>query len=193
MEPIEVLGKFVGSSSKFLDPWRSSPFLAEPEFPLQDADIFWSVGTCGHTLIAYKGKVAGPMKGSPKLPFLWITRDSTSIQVTRKELLEWTGVEHPGLIGFDDKPVGISMQGRMLAVGFDLRKLSHLMEYYPEDNLHVWESTHVINGVKSLVFDSEDGMWRGVLAGLDGDLDQKKVFKRSEAEYTDAFRMMLEM
>jgi hypothetical protein len=192
MEPLEVLSKFVGIFPGFSDPWRAKPFLAEPEFPLQDVGIFWSVGTCGHTLMAYKGKIVDPMKGSPKLPFLWTT-PSTSIQVTRKELLEWTGIEHPGLIGFDEKPVGRVMQGRMLEVGFDLRKLSHLMEYYPTDNLNVWESTHVMNGIKSLVFDSEDGMWRGVLAGLDGDLDQKKVFKRSEVEYTDAFRLMLEM
>ena len=193
MEPIEVLGKFVGTSKGYSDPWRAIPFLAEPELPLQDADVFWSVGTCGHTLMAYKGKVATHLTGSPKLPFLWASRDLNSIQVSRKELLDWTGIEHPGLLGFDEKPIGRSLQGRLLAVGFDLRKLSHLLENYPSEKLHVWESTHVMFGVKSLAFDSEDGMWRGVLAGIDGDLDQKKVFHGSGAEYDDAFRMMLDM
>jgi hypothetical protein len=191
MEPLEVLGKFTGTSKGFTEPWRAKPFLAEPEFPYEEG--FWSVGTCGHTLMAYKGELAKPLAGSPRLPFLWEPRDSTSIQATRKELLNWTGVEHPGLIGFDDKPIGGSLQGRLLAVGFDLRKLSHLMEYYPSEKIYVWESTHVMNGVKSLAFDSEDGMWRGVLAGLDGNLDQKKVFQASGAEYDDVFRMMLEM
>jgi hypothetical protein len=192
MEPIEILSKFVGVFKGFSDPWRDRPFLAEPEFPFQDADVFWSVGTCGHTLMAYKGKIVEPMLGSPKLPFLWVTRDSDSIQVTRKELLEWAGVSNPGLIGFDDDPV-TKLQGRILKVGFDLRKLAYLIENYPSENLYIWESTHVMHGIKSLSFDSEDGMWRGVLAGLDGKSDQKKVFQRSEAEYTDAFRMMLEM
>jgi len=192
MEPIEVLSKFVGIFKGFSDPWRDRPFLAEPEFPLQDADVFWSVGTCGHTLMAYKGRVAEPMLGSPKLPFLWVTRDSNGIQASRKELLEWAGVSNPGLIGFDDDPVS-KLQGKMFKVGFDLRKLAYLMDNYPSEKLSIWESTSVMHGIKSLAFDSEDGLWRGVLAGLDGNPDQKKIFLGSRPEYTDAFRMMLEM
>ena len=193
MEPIEVLGKFVSTSKGLSEPWRATPFLAEPELPLQDSDVFWSIGTCSHTLMAYKGKIAIPITGSPKLPFLWTPRDPNSIQVSRKELFEWTGIVDTRLIGFDEKPIGKSLQGKILAVSFDLRKLAHLMEHYPSEKLHVWESTHVMHGVKSLAFDSEDGMWRGVLAGLDGDPDPKKVFCGSGAEYGDAFRMMLEM
>jgi hypothetical protein len=193
MEPIEVLGKFVGTSYRMLEPWRATPFLAEPEFPLQDADTFWSVGTCGHTLMAYKGKLATRITGSPKLPFLWTPRDPQSIQVSRKELLEWTGVTDTCLIGFNDKPIGLPLQGKILTVAFDLRKLAHLMDNYPSEKLYVWESTHVMHGVKSLAFDSEDGMWRGVLAGLDGDPDPKRVFQGSGAEYDDVFRMMLDM
>lgn len=192
MEPIKVLSKFIRTFKGFSDPWRDRPFLAKPEFPLQDADVFWSVGTCGHTLMAYRGKIVEPMLGSPKLPFLWEHRGDTSIRATRRELLKWASVSNSGLIGFNDNPVS-KLQGKIFNVGIDLRKLAYLVDNYPTENLHVWESTQVMRGVKSLAFDSDDGLWRGVLAGLDGESDQKKVFQESKAEYTDAFQMMLEM
>ena len=154
--------------------------------------VDWSVAACGHTLIAVKGSLASKVRDAPRLRILTLPRDPTCIQVVRKELLDWAGVDNPEFVGFGKNPIGKSHQGILIGVHFDVRKLAHLIDKIPSDKLYVWDSTIPME-VRSLTFESKDGNWRGVIAGLDGKPTTKRVFRGSGAEYDEDFRLMLEL
>jgi hypothetical protein len=185
VEPIEILRKFIGPPEKDR-PWMSYPFLNTFD------GVDWSVGTCGHTLLAVKGQLASKVRDAPRMRILALPRDPTCIKIIRKELLDWAGVDNPDLVGFSKKPIGKSHQGILIGVHFDIRKLAYLIDNIPSDKLYVWDST-VPMEVRSLTFESEDGNWRGVVAGLDGTPTTNRVFRGSGAEYDDDFRRMLEL
>jgi hypothetical protein len=186
VEHLSILDKFVVGGDESDEGWKLGPFLVSKE------GVFWSVVTCHHTLVAFKDAGAIPIPDSPDFPFLWLPRDPLATQVDKTEVRVWTKVQDSNLIELGKYSVNSAAQGIIVGVLLDIRKLAYLLDQLPSQKLFMWDSTSQI-GVHSLGVESEDGMWRAYIAGLGGESDTKKVFKGSGTEYTDAFKMMLDL
>jgi hypothetical protein len=186
VEHLVILNKFVVGGDSGDEGWKLGPFLVCKD------GVFWSVVTCHHTLVAFKDAGAIPIPECPEFPFLWDPRDPLATQVDKTEVRDWTKVKDASLIKVSKSSVGSVSQGIIAGVLLDVRKLAYALDNLPSQKLFMWDSTSQV-GVHSLGIESEDGMWRAYLAGLDGESDTKKVFKGSGTEYTDAFKMMLDL
>ena len=150
MEPLDILSKFLVSGRT---DWKGRPFLHPGP---------WSAATNSHTLIAYKGKIVEPVKGSPDIPFLNKSYAEYHLKLNIKHIQEWAGP--CGMPMTSDEKVERVHEGVIVGVNIDRRKLAYLLEHFPAEEVIVWDSTSMVT-VKSIGI--MGGKWRATLAGLE--------------------------